>query len=769
MKISSPLSKICKMILVFGLFCLAHPTPQVSALTINAIAGDASSIQSSINTAHEGDVINLPDGTYVLRSTLIFDGKRNITLTGGKGAIIQLPNRAGWGKDPTCADTYCAAPLIRGIGASGITFSGFTMDGNCRGQGSMTCHGTANHPRGCEFYKLFAFNRSTNLTISNMVWRDGCADGLTLRNSSGLKYFGNQVYCIGHEATYNLYSSGFDIHDNYVETCTDTAFRFDASSNGKIYNNKVTSSKQDSSTGPGMYVDHNGSNFEFYNNEFVNINATGLMLNATINGCSGINIHNNSFTNVGHRTRNSYTQSGILTENCAATISSNYFDNAGESVFRAGEREGVPTGPTTIQVSNNTILNYKTLVFKEPRFANHNFVMNNNCLGYAGGSCPASAVAARNGVSLGDFSTGGGGLPGGGGSTPPPSADEICATYNQETKKWENVGDENHNGYADCADPACKCIVPPPIVAPWLGSPIAVIDEGAQRITGSGKTITLHGGNSRDTDGGNITSYLWSAEGGTPTSGNAANFEVSFSTAGTHKVVLQVTDNDGMVSKAEISVVVKDCQGNICDKDNDTYLSPAYGGNDCDDEHSTVHPGTKCLSQCAGDNIIQGDCSDEGKCINEVQIASCIGMGDPCKMDVCQPQPDGNVHCAADVTRDLCHGGILPCGKLLNNPDTPFDETLPCNFCAMLLLAQLIIEWMVRMSAFFAVFMITVAGIMYIFGLGSPDQINQARATIKYALIGFAVVLIAWSIINSLLLTAGYINPLGGDWYTACN
>jgi hypothetical protein len=38
----------------------------------------------------------------------------------------------------------------------------------------------------------------------------------------------------------------------------------------------------------------------------------------------------------------------------------------------------------------------------------------------------------------------------------------------------------------------------------------------------------------------------------------------------------------------------------------------------------------------------------------------------------------------------------------------------------------------------------------------------------KYTLIGFIVIFIAWAITDSLLMTLGYIDPIGGNWYTIC-
>lgn len=663
------------------------------------------SCQGLISNALARDsVVTLQPGVYNITGTINMPAGR--TLQGTRtGKYTENSN------DAILRLTRYAKYVISAPNSNNVRIQGFSLDGQCDrvfASSYTRGDGPANGPRG-----IFLGSGKDSF-ISNMHMRDFCLDGVRTEHANNVTYNGNVIWRMGHEAIYFNYGNGITAFDNDIFIWTNSSVRMAYSTGGDIYRNNIyTGPKQSgwsgSNTGPGIEINET-SHVHIHENSIFNVRESGILIfSRSSAAASDIIISNNRISNTGTYNRDNSKSNGDITMGHVSNV----------------------------RIENNVIERSGTLGAA---------IMTDSSFGASG------AIGGGNDNGSGSFS----------------SNDEICGAYNQETKKWENVGDENHNGYADCADPACECIAPPPLIAPFLGSPIAIIDEGTQRVTGSGKTIALHGGNSRDTDGGTITSYLWSAEGGTPASASTANLEVTFAQPGTYQVTLQVVDNDGMVGKAEMAVIVKDCSGDICDRDGDTFLSLAFGGNDCDDEHASVHPGTQCLSKCLGDNIIQGDCNSEGKCVNERQIAACTGLGDPCKMDACQPQPDGNVHCVTDVTRDLCRGGILPCGKLLNNPDTPYDESAPCTFCTMLLLMQLIIEWMVRMAAFFAVFMITAAGIMYIFGLGSPDQISRARATIKYALIGFAVVLVAWSIINSLLLTAGYINPLGGDWYTAC-
>ena len=109
--------------------------------------------------------------------------------------------------------------------------------------------------------------------------------------------------------------------------------------------------------------------------------------------------------------------------------------------------------------------------------------------------------------------------------------------------------------------------------------------------------------------------------------------------------------------------------------------------------------------------------------------------------------------------------GLIPCGKSMNDLDTDWNECAPCNPCSLILMGQLIIEFLVKISAILALIAITFAGLLYVFAAGSSGAIEKAKSMMKYALLGFFLIFIAWAIIDSILITMGYIDPIGGDWY----
>ena len=148
--------------------------------------------------------------------------------------------------------------------------------------------------------------------------------------------------------------------------------------------------------------------------------------------------------------------------------------------------------------------------------------------------------------------------------------------------------------------------------------------------------------------------------------------------------------------------------------------------------------------------------------------APSCASGDGC-LPTC-PNPPGDPDCVNLGVPGLCpnlndSAGLIPCGKNYNDPATSWDECADCTLCHLILMGQLIIEFLVKMAAIFAILAIIGGGLIYVFSIGSAGTIEKAKTMIKYALLGFLVVFIAWAVIDSILVLMGYIDPIGGDWH----
>lgn len=711
-------------------------------------------INNALQAAASGSdkVVHLNDGTYWIDGVISVPS--GVTLEGSRNAVIKLVNGANWAFSSSfCYDSACASPMFTSTG-SNITFKGFTIDGNCKNQG---------RPRGKEYYKMVAMRGSSNVTFTGMAFVDGCADGVNFRNGSNVTYSNNYVDCVGHEALYALRTNNVKFFGNTVYTCTNTAIRMDYSSGGQIYKNYIKSSTKASSTGPGIELAHYDNNVDIYQNVVEDLRGGAAVWMISENSSSyGVKIHDNCFRNVGQGSW-AYGNAAVIIEQFKDTmVYNNYINDGGTAAVKSFAHYGQISGPFRTTVNNNTVISTGSLVLNNvSNSSRYVFSTSGNCIGSASGSCPTSCDAATGGVSP---------SPDGGGVSDP--GDPSTPTTTPTTPENCNVtGDEDEDGAADCEDSDCesapRCQPAPPYIYTINPAPVPIISQGVSIIRAAGSTVTLNGENSFDMNG-TISSYSWDfdASNGITSEATGTTVTTNYTNAGTYTATLTVRDSQGAISSRTISIIVVSCNGE-CDADGDEHVSVIYGGDDCDDNNASVVPGENCVSKCAGNMIVNGTCQANGQCLYEDTGSVCENMGDSCRMDQCQDTSTGAA-CAVDVSDDLCRGGIIPCNKQLDNPDTAWKENEQCSACSMVLMGQLTIEFLVQIAAVFATLAIIIGGFLYIFAVGRASTTEKAKSIIKYTIIGFIVVFIAWSIISSVLATMGYTDPLGGEWYSIC-
>lgn len=100
--------------------------------------------------------------------------------------------------------------------------------------------------------------------------------------------------------------------------------------------------------------------------------------------------------------------------------------------------------------------------------------------------------------------------------------------------------------------------------------------------------------------------------------------------------------------------------------------------------------------------------------------------------------------------------GIVPCGHTLSPVPPPIG--MPnyyerCTVCDMFVLTNNIIAQLRKWVFITAVFMIAIAGVMYIVSTGNESMTSMAKTAIKAALIGSTIVFVAWLAISTLLLS----------------
>jgi len=131
-----------------------------------------------------------------------------------------------------------------------------------------------------------------------------------------------------------------------------------------------------------------------------------------------------------------------------------------------------------------------------------------------------------------------------------------------------------------------------------------------------------------------------------------------------------------------------------------------------------------------------------------------------CLVDFGFEDPDCLPGCEVSGT-----AGLIPCGRSCDDTDTAWEEDQPCTLCHLILMSQLIIEFMVKLAGVAAMIAIAIGGFLYMFAAGKQGAIDTAKSMIKNVLIGFIIVFIAWALIDTVLTLFGYIDPVGGEWY----
>ena len=116
-----------------------------------------------------------------------------------------------------------------------------------------------------------------------------------------------------------------------------------------------------------------------------------------------------------------------------------------------------------------------------------------------------------------------------------------------------------------------------------------------------------------------------------------------------------------------------------------------------------------------------------------------------------------------------CKPGLVPCGRICDVSSTPYREDQPCTICHLVLMMQLIMDFLFKIAAVVAAFFIAASGTMYIVSAGRPELLSLSKTTFKTTLLGFILVFIAWVLVNTILTMFGYIDPLGdGNWHIIC-
>jgi len=98
--------------------------------------------------------------------------------------------------------------------------------------------------------------------------------------------------------------------------------------------------------------------------------------------------------------------------------------------------------------------------------------------------------------------------------------------------------------------------------------------------------------------------------------------------------------------------------------------------------------------------------------------------------------------------------GLIPCDGV----------EVACNYGHFIELIDRVMDFLIQAAVVIAPILFAWAGYLYVTAAGKPAQIAKAHTVFKDVLIGFAIMLFAWVVVNTIansLLGPEFTNPLG--------
>lgn len=97
---------------------------------------------------------------------------------------------------------------------------------------------------------------------------------------------------------------------------------------------------------------------------------------------------------------------------------------------------------------------------------------------------------------------------------------------------------------------------------------------------------------------------------------------------------------------------------------------------------------------------------------------------------------------------------LVPCGD---------DPAKPCQFCHIFVLVWNIVDFLMwQVAPPLAVLLFVVAGVLLLMSGANPGLRNQGKSMILGAIIGFAIALLAWLVINTIIIALTGSASFGG-------
>jgi len=238
-----------------------------------------------------------------------------------------------------------------------------------------------------------------------------------------------------------------------------------------------------------------------------------------------------------------------------------------------------------------------------------------------------------------------------------------------------------------------------------------------------------------------------------------------------------------------INIDVASCRGPYTSADDFTFTITASQGGDSGSD-SSIYDITGSSAE-----ICTGGSDDDGDLLTDCADSDCLGDPDCCGNNIIEGTEgcDGTTGCTVDqICKGDCSiclnlapdpsdtepcdirgkiGGLVPCGRVLNDPDTSWNETAPCNLCHIIPTIYNIINYLIGIVGIFTILFIVLGMLMSITSIGGSGGLATIKLVISKSVLGFVAVLVAWLIVNLVMTLFGFKDPMGdGSWKKiSCN
>jgi hypothetical protein len=96
--------------------------------------------------------------------------------------------------------------------------------------------------------------------------------------------------------------------------------------------------------------------------------------------------------------------------------------------------------------------------------------------------------------------------------------------------------------------------------------------------------------------------------------------------------------------------------------------------------------------------------------------------------------------------------GIVPCGT---------STTEMCTLCHLVVGVDTIIDYLLGLIGIVGILMLVIGGITYLVSAGNQKMMTSAKTAIFSTLAGFAIVLLAWVVVNAVIMYLPVKDDLG--------